>query len=132
MFRRSGYRFADKNMRHSTNTRACSDSNGTEHALGEEQSMPLRADWSYPTSVRFGAGRIAELGEAVRAAAIAKPLFVTDPTIAALPMTEAAMAGVAGSRGPARPVSAVAPKPRGGTNLAGVAALRGRGGAGAG
>src|SRR5262249_10255277 len=30
---RAGYRFADKNMRHSTNTRACSDSNGTEHAL---------------------------------------------------------------------------------------------------
>src|SRR6266853_1596652 len=33
MFRRSGYRFADKNMRHSTESRACPDSEGTGHAL---------------------------------------------------------------------------------------------------
>src|SRR5215470_1228235 len=33
MFRRSGRRFADKNMRKSKKSRACSDSEGTEHAL---------------------------------------------------------------------------------------------------
>src|ERR1043166_10027465 len=33
MFRRSGYRFADKNMRQSRISRACSDSEGTEYAL---------------------------------------------------------------------------------------------------
>src|SRR6267378_2480763 len=33
MFRRSGYRFADKNMRHSMESRACPDSEGTGHAL---------------------------------------------------------------------------------------------------
>src|SRR6202011_6338517 len=35
MFRRSGYRFADKNMRQSRISRACSDSERTEHALEE-------------------------------------------------------------------------------------------------
>jgi alcohol dehydrogenase class IV len=44
----------------------------------------LTANWSYPTAIRFGPGRIGELGEAVKAAGIAKPLFVTDPGLAAL------------------------------------------------
>ena len=29
----------------------------------------LRANWNYPTAIRFGAGRIAELAEACRAPA---------------------------------------------------------------
>jgi alcohol dehydrogenase class IV len=57
--------------------------------------MDLRGTWSYPTSVRFGAGRIAELPAAVTAAGIRKPLFVTDPVLAALPMTAHAMAALA-------------------------------------
>jgi hypothetical protein len=36
MFRRSGHRFADKNMRQTINARACSDSKGTEHALAAD------------------------------------------------------------------------------------------------
>jgi alcohol dehydrogenase class IV len=50
--------------------------------------MPLRGDWNYPTSVRFGVGRIAELADAVRAAGMARPLFVTDPKLAATAMVE--------------------------------------------
>jgi alcohol dehydrogenase class IV len=42
----------------------------------------LRGDWSYPTRIRFGPGRIAELPEACRALAIARPLLVTDPALA--------------------------------------------------
>jgi alcohol dehydrogenase len=42
----------------------------------------LRGDWSYPTRVRFGPGRIAELPEACRALAITRPLLVTDPALA--------------------------------------------------
>ena len=42
----------------------------------------LRADWSYPTRVRFGPGRIAELPDACRALGIARPLLVTDPALA--------------------------------------------------
>ena len=56
--------------------------------------MSQKANWNYPTSVRFGAGRIAELGDACKAAGIARPLFVTDPGLAALPMTKAAVDGL--------------------------------------
>lgn len=49
--------------------------------------MTLSANWSYPTAIRFGAGRIAELAEACAAAGIAKPLLVTDKGLAPLPIT---------------------------------------------
>ncbi|MGH6943284.1 MAG: iron-containing alcohol dehydrogenase [Geminicoccaceae bacterium] len=42
----------------------------------------LRGDWSYPTCVRFGPGRIAELPEACSALGIERPLLVTDPALA--------------------------------------------------
>lgn len=44
--------------------------------------MTLAATWSYPTQIRFGAGRIAELGRACAAAGIARPLLVTDRGLA--------------------------------------------------
>jgi alcohol dehydrogenase len=49
------------------------------------------ANWSYPTAIRFGAGRIKELPAAVGAAGITRPLLVTDKALAALPITEAAL-----------------------------------------
>ena len=52
-------------------------------------SVPT-ANWSYPTAVRFGAGRIKELAEACRAAGIARPLLVTDVGVAKLPITATA------------------------------------------
>ena len=42
----------------------------------------LHANWSYPTRVRFGPGRIVELPDACRALGIARPLLVTDPGLA--------------------------------------------------
>jgi alcohol dehydrogenase class IV len=54
----------------------------------------LAGNWNYPTSIRFGAGRIAELADACRAAGIARPLLVTDRGLATKPMvTDAAAAG---------------------------------------
>ncbi len=53
--------------------------------------MTLTANWSYPTAIRFGAGRIGELPEAVKAAGIARPLLVTDRALAALPITQRAL-----------------------------------------
>ncbi|MDP5350182.1 MAG: iron-containing alcohol dehydrogenase [Paracoccaceae bacterium] len=53
--------------------------------------MTLRANWSYPTAISFGAGRIAELAEACAAAGIKKPLLVTDKGLASLPITAAAL-----------------------------------------
>ena len=54
--------------------------------------MPLRGDWNYPTSVRFGTGRIAELPEAARSAGITRPLLVTDANVAASAIVENALA----------------------------------------
>jgi alcohol dehydrogenase class IV len=50
------------------------------------------ANWNYPTAIRFGAGRIAELGEACRGLGIERPLLVTDPALARLPMVDDALA----------------------------------------
>jgi alcohol dehydrogenase len=50
--------------------------------------MSPRANWSYPTAIRFGAGRISEIAEACAAAGIKKPLLVTDRGLAKpLPIT---------------------------------------------
>jgi alcohol dehydrogenase class IV len=46
----------------------------------------LRGNWSFPTSVRFGVGRIKELPEVCRAVGLKRPLVVTDPGLAKLPM----------------------------------------------
>jgi alcohol dehydrogenase class IV len=51
-----------------------------------------RSNWNYPTAVRFGAGRIAELAEACRSAGMSRPLLVTDPFLATQSMTANALA----------------------------------------
>ena len=57
-----------------------------------DTAAALRGNWNYPTAVRFGPGRIAELPEACRAAGISRPLLVTDPGLAGLPMVKDAIA----------------------------------------
>ncbi|MDE2458209.1 MAG: iron-containing alcohol dehydrogenase [Rhodospirillales bacterium] len=54
--------------------------------------MTLTANWSYPTAIRFGAGRIQELAAACAAAGIRRPLLVTDRGLATLPITAATLA----------------------------------------
>ncbi len=54
-------------------------------------SVPNR-NWSYPTAIKFGVGRIAELAEHCAAAGVKKPLFVTDKALANLPITAEAVA----------------------------------------
>jgi len=44
---------------------------------------------NYPTAIKFGAGRIKELADHCRASGIMRPLFVTDPALAAMPMVQA-------------------------------------------
>jgi alcohol dehydrogenase class IV len=53
--------------------------------------MSPTANWSYPTAIRFGAGRIKELPEACAAVGITKPLLVTDKGLASLPITAATL-----------------------------------------
>ena len=46
----------------------------------------LRGNWNYPTSIKFGAGRIVELPEHCRALGMQRPLLVTDAGLAPQPM----------------------------------------------
>jgi len=50
--------------------------------------VSLSANWNYPTSIRAGAGRIAELPELCRSMGMQNPLLITDPGLAALPMID--------------------------------------------
>jgi len=84
----------------------------------------LFANWSYPTAVRFGAGRIAELADACRAAGIAKPLLVTDAGLAKLEITSRAMRILEDAGLKAAIFSDVKPNPVESNLLAGVAVFR--------
>ncbi|MEO1140646.1 MAG: iron-containing alcohol dehydrogenase [Pseudomonadota bacterium] len=53
--------------------------------------MTLTANWSYPTTIKFGAGRIAELPDACASLGVKRPLLVTDRGLAALPVTQRAL-----------------------------------------
>jgi alcohol dehydrogenase class IV len=55
--------------------------------MNDAAPTSLRSNWNYPTTVRFGAGRIAELAKACRSAGMERPLLVTDPFLAEQPMT---------------------------------------------
>ena len=48
-------------------------------------------NWSYPTPIKFGVGRIAELAEQCKAVGLKKPLLVTDKALASLPITANAL-----------------------------------------
>ena len=56
----------------------------------QRHNVPNR-NWNYPTAIKFGVGRIAELAEHCKAAGIAKPLLVTDKALASLPITAQAL-----------------------------------------
>lgn len=57
----------------------------------------LRANWSYPTKIWFGVGRIRELEVACRELGIARPLLVTDSGLARSAMVESALASCRGA-----------------------------------
>jgi alcohol dehydrogenase len=47
----------------------------------------MKANWSYPTAIKFGAGRISEIGAACTQANIKRPLLVTDRGLAPMAIT---------------------------------------------
>ena len=53
-------------------------------------SVPNR-NWSYPTAIKFGVGRIAELADHAKSIGLTKPLLVTDKALASLPITKTAL-----------------------------------------
>lgn len=84
----------------------------------------LSGNWSYPTAVRMGAGRIAELADACRSLGISRPLLVTDPGLARLPMVIGAIAANQKDGLPTGLFSDVKPNPLGGNVAAGADAFR--------
>jgi len=86
--------------------------------------MSQVANWSYPTRIRFGPGRLAELPEACRAAGIARPLLVTDRGLAGQAITAGALDALGGA-GLGRAMFAdVAPNPSEDDLACGIAAYR--------
>ncbi len=86
--------------------------------------MSLNANWSYPTAIRFGAGRISEIAEACKSVGMKKPLLVTDRGLAGLPITTATL-DILEAAGLGRAIFAeVDPNPTEENAEAGVAAYR--------
>jgi alcohol dehydrogenase class IV len=50
----------------------------------------LYGNWNYPTTIRFGVGRINELPDSCFTLGMRRPLLVTDPGLATLPMIDSA------------------------------------------
>ncbi len=86
-------------------------------------SVPNR-NWSYPTAIKFGVGRVAELADHAKAAGLKRPLLVTDKALASLPITAAAL-DVLEAAGLGRAVfSDVDPNPHEGNMADGIAAYK--------
>ena len=79
--------------------------------LGEAGTWVCLGNWSYPTSIRFGAKRIKELGDACTRAGISRPLLVTDRGLAKLPVASVALDALADDGIQARLFSDVDPNP---------------------
>ena len=84
----------------------------------------LVSRWNYPTTVRFGAGRISELAEAVSSLGIKRPLFVTDPGLAKLPVVAKALKVLDDAKMPYGVFSEVKPNPVEANLTAGIAAWK--------
>src|SRR5262250_2851101 len=89
----------------------------------ETPRMPLVGNWAYPTAVRFGAGRIGELADAVKATGMARPLLVTDAGLAQTPMLKRALEALVGAGVPVTVFAEVRPNPIAANITAGLRAL---------
>jgi alcohol dehydrogenase class IV len=56
-------------------------------------SIPNR-NINFPTAIKFGAGRVKELAELCKANGMSRPLFVTDPGLAQMPMVKTILDGL--------------------------------------
>lgn len=81
-------------------------------------------NWSFPAPIRFGAGRISELPRACLELGIRRPLLVTDPGLAGLPMVSDAVASCTQAGFACAVFSEVRPNPVEANVYEGVRALR--------
>lgn len=85
--------------------------------------MQLAGNWNYPTTIRFGSGRIKELANTCRELGMNRPLLVTDAQLAPHEITLNALNICAEAELPAEIFSDVSGNPTGAQVAAGVAAF---------
>ena len=86
--------------------------------------MAPYSDWNYPTHIRFGAGRIAELANACFTIGITRPLLITDQKLAELSMVRECITANEATNLPTGLFSDVKSNPTGKTVEKGVTAYR--------
>lgn len=84
----------------------------------------LRATFTFPTTIRFGAGSISLLPRTCAELGMQRPLLVTDPGLAGLPMLTAMLEDCRKAGLGAELFSDVKPNPTGGNVAAGLKAFR--------
>jgi len=75
--------------------------------------MNITADWSYPTAIRFGVGRISELADTCKQIGMARPLLITDQGLAEFSMVKAALTANNAAGLPTGLYSEIASNPKG-------------------
>jgi alcohol dehydrogenase len=90
---------------------------------GIKMTIPHR-NINFPTAIKFGAGRIQELAAHCKAVGMKRPLFVTDPGLAAMPMVQAIVADLQKAGLAALVFSDVRPNPVEANVIAGVKAYK--------
>src|SRR5438477_3111656 len=73
-------------------------------------TIPNR-NFTFPTAIKFGAGRIKELADQCKSNAISRPLFVPDPGLAKMPMVAAILDDLRSARLKVELFSDVRPNP---------------------
>ena len=86
--------------------------------------MEFRGNWNYPTTIRFGAGRIQELPDALKSFGSQRPLIVTDPGLAASPLIADAVQLLAAQGIHASVFSEIKPNPTEANVHGGIDALK--------
>jgi alcohol dehydrogenase class IV len=95
--------------------------------MSSDHSLPadfFKGNWNYPTRMRSGAGKIRELPAELKGLGVTRPLLVTDPGLAKLPMIQQALAALKAAGLEAGLYSDVKSNPVGRNVTDGVAAYR--------
>ena len=91
--------------------------------IDDAMTVPESVTWNWPTEIRFGAGRIAELAETCGILGMARPLLVTDPGLAGLDMVTQALGDIRAAGLQADLFCDISPNPSGSDITRGVGHL---------
>ncbi len=84
----------------------------------------MTTNWNYPTTIRFGIGRLNDLADVCRELGIKRPLLISDAGLADLPIAKRALAGIRNGGLAVGLFSDIKPNPTGKNVEEGLAAYR--------